>query len=149
MNALIAAMVFGWVYVALALAWRYRSDGPMESLTVALRMMSPEQRWNVLAPYVSASEATAPRRVRAGIWGGKECAMELLATDNEGMLSTIRQRGIVSRGPVKAELAVRAAIEAQKARLALLGASEAFKRARLGNAGSTLNGAGPKMVTSQ
>jgi hypothetical protein len=45
-------------------------------------------------------------------------------------------------------VAVRAAIEAQKARLALLGASEAFKRPRLRDAGSTLNGAGPEMITS-
>jgi len=120
----------------------------MESLAVALRMMSPEQRRNVLAPYVSASEAAAPRRVSAGMWGGKECAMELLATDNEGMLSPIRQRGIVSSGPVKAEVAVRAAIEAQKARLASIGASEAFKRPRVREAGSTLNGPGPEVVTS-
>jgi hypothetical protein len=147
MNGLIAAMVFGWVYLALALVWRYRGERPMESLAVALRMMSPEQRRNVLAPYVSASEAAAPRRVSAGMWGGKECAMELLATDNEGMLSPIRQRGVVSSGPVKAEVAMRAAIEAQKARLASLGTSEAFKRPRLRDAGSTLNGAGPAMVT--
>ncbi len=141
-------MVFGWVYMALALVWRYRGERPMESLAVALRMMSPEQRRNVLAPYVSASEAAAPRRVSAGMWGGKECAMELLATDNEGMLSPIRQRGIVSSGPVKAEVAVRAAIEAQKARLASIGASEAFKRPRVREAGSTLNGPGPEVVTS-
>lgn len=147
MNGLIAAMVFGWVYMALALAWRYRGERPMESLAVALRMMSPEQRRNVLAPYVSASEAAAARRVSAGMWGGKECAMELLATDNEGMLSPIRQRGIVSSGPVKAEVAVRAAIEAQKARLAAIGTSEAFKRPRVRVAGSTLNGAGPELVT--
>ena len=147
MNALIAAMVFGWVYLALALVWHYRGERPMESLAVALRMMSPEQRRNVLAPYVSASEAAAPRRVGAGMWGGKECAMELLATDNEGMLSPIRQRGIVSSGPVKAEVAVRAAIEAQRARLASIGISEAFKRRRLRDAGSALNGAGPAMVT--
>jgi hypothetical protein len=147
MNGLVAAMVFGWVYLALAIVWRYRGEGPMESLTVALRMMSPEQRRNVLAPYVSASEAAAPRRVSAGMWGGKECAMELLATDNEGMISPIRQRGIVSSGPVRAELAVRAAIEAQKARLASIGAGEAFKRPRLRDAGSTLNGAAPELVT--
>ncbi len=133
--------------MALALVWRYRGERPMESLAVALRMMSPEQRRNVLAPYVSASEAAAPRRVSAGMWGGKECAMEL-ATDNEGMLSPIRQRGIVSSGPVKAEVAVRAAIEAQKARLASIGASEAFKRPRVREAGSTLNGPGPEVVTS-
>src|SRR5690242_18960086 len=118
MNALIAAMEFGWVYMTLALMWRYRGERPMERLAIALRMMSTEQRRNVLAPYVSASEATAPSRVSAVMWGGKECAMELLATDNEGMLSPIRQRGIVSSGPVKAEVAVRAAMEAQKARLA-------------------------------
>jgi hypothetical protein len=81
------------------------------------------------------------------MWGGKECAMELLATDNEGILSPIRQRGIVSSGPVKAQAAVRAAIEAQKARLASIGTSEAFKRPRLRVAGSTLNGAGPELVT--
>jgi hypothetical protein len=147
MNALIAAMVFGWVYMTLALVWRYRGERPMESLAVALRMMSPEQRRNVLAPYVSASEAAAPRRVSAVMWGGKECAMELLATDNEGMLSPIRQRGIVSSGPVKAEVAVRAAMEAQKARLASIGTSEAFKRRSLRDAGSTLNGAAPELVT--
>ena len=147
MNGLIAAMVFGWIYMALALVWRYRGERPMESLAVALRMMSPEQRRNVLAPYVSASEAASPRRVSAGMWGGKECAMELLATDNEGMLSPIRQRGVVSSGPVKAEVAVRAAIEAQKARLALIGTSEAFKRPRVREVGSTLNGAGPVLVT--
>jgi hypothetical protein len=147
MNGLIAAMVFGWVYMALALVWRYRGERPMESLAVALRMMSPEQRRNVLAPYVNASEAAAPRRVGAGMWGGKECAMELLATDNEGMISPIRQRGIVSSGPVRAELAVRAAIGAQKARLASIGAGEAFKRRSLRDAGSTLNGAAPELVT--
>jgi hypothetical protein len=147
MNGLIAAMVFGWIYMALALVWRYRGERPMESLAVALRMMSPEQRRNVLAPYVSASEAAAPRRVSAGMWGGKECAMELLATDNEGMLSPIRQRGVVSSGSVKAEVAVRAAIEAQKARLASIGTSEAFKRPRVREVGSTLNGAGPVLVT--
>ena len=148
MNGIIAAMVFGWMYLALALVWRYRGERPMESLAVALRMMSPEQRRNVLAPYVSASEAAAPRHVSAGMWGGKECAMELLATDNEGMLSPIRQRGIVSSGPVKAEVAVRAALEAQKARLASIGTLEAFKRPRLRDTGSTLNGAGPEVVTS-
>jgi len=147
MNGVIAAMVFGWVYLALALVWRYRGERPMESLAVALRMLSPEQRRNVLAPYVSALEAAAPRRVSAGMWGGKECAMELLATDNEGILSPIRQRGIVSSGPVKAEVVVRAARQAQKARLASLGTSEAFKRRRLRDAGSTLNGAGPQLVT--
>jgi len=67
MNGIIAAMVFGWVYMALALVWRYRGERPMESLVVALRMMSPEQRRNVLAPYVSASEAAKPRRVSAGV----------------------------------------------------------------------------------
>ena len=147
MNGIIAVMVFGWVYMALALVWRYRGERPMESLVVALRMMSPEQRRNVLAPYVSASEAAKPRRVSAGVWGGKECAMELLATDNEGMLSPIRQRGIVSSGPVRAEVGVRAAMEAQKARLASIGTSEPFKRRRLRDAGSTHNGAGPAMVT--
>ena len=147
MNGIIAVMVFGWVYMALALVWRYRGERPMESLVVALRMMSPEQRRNVLAPYVSASEAAKPRRVSAGVWGGKECAMELLATDNEGMLSPIRQRGIVSSGPVRAEVGVRAAMEAQKARLASIGTSEPFKRRGLRDAASTHNGAGPAMVT--
>jgi hypothetical protein len=141
-------MVFGWVYMAFAIVWRYRDERPMESLAVALRMMSPEQRRNVLAPYVSASEAAALRRVNAGKWGGKECAMELLATDNEGMLSPIRQRGIVSSGPVKAEVGARAAIEAQKARLAALGASEAFKRPRRRDADSSGNGARPEMVAA-
>ena len=147
MSGIIAAMVFGWVYLALALVWRYRGERPMESLATALRMMSPEQRRNVLAPYVSASQAAAPRRVSAGMWDGKECAMQLLATDNEGMLSPIRQRGIVSSGPVKAEVGVRAAKEAQKARLASIGSSEAFKRRRLTHADSTLNGTGPELVT--
>lgn len=145
MNGLIAALVFGWMYLALALVWRYRGARPMESLATALRMMSPEQRRNVLAPYVSASQAAAPRRLSAGMWGGKECAMELLATDNEGMLSPIRQRGIVSSGPVKAEAGVRAAKEAQKARLASIGSSEAFKRRRLRDV--TLNGTVPELVT--
>lgn len=148
MNGIIAAMVFGWVYMAFAIVWRYRHERPMESLAVALRMMSPEQRRNVLAPYVSASEAAELRRVSAGKWGGKECAMELLATDNEGMLSPIRQRGIVSSGPVKAEVGARAAIEAQKARLAALGASEAFKRPRRRDADSSGNGARPEMVAA-
>ena len=148
MNGIIAAMVFGWVYMAFAIVWRYRDERPMESLAVALRMMSPEQRRNVLAPYVSASEAAALRRVSAGKWGGKECAMELLATDNEGMLSPIRQRGIVSSGPVKAEVGARAAIEAQKARLAALGVSEAFKRPRRRDADSSGNGARPEMVAA-
>ncbi len=146
MNGLIAAMVFGWVYMALSLVWRYRGERPMESLVVALRMMSPEQRRNVLAPYVSASEAAAPRRVSAGVWGGKECAMELLATDNDGMLSPIRQRVIVSSGPVRAEVGVRAAMEAQKARLASIGTSEPFKRRSSRDAHPTLNGTGPELV---
>jgi len=53
--------------------------------------------------------------------------MELLATTTRNAES-IRQRGIVSSGPVRAEVGVRAAMEAQKARLASIGTSEPFKR---------------------
>ncbi len=122
-------------------------ERPMESLAVALRMMSPEQRRNVLAPLrerVGGGGAEAGQRGdvgRQGVRDGTACD---------------RQRGNAESHPperhrvewtVKAQVALRAAIEAQKARLASLGTSEAFKRPRLRNAGSTANGTAPELVT--